>query len=186
MDKNLESYVRVYTDVFSHDFCKQAVEELKNSNFEIHRFYDPKKNSYQSFDKELSVSNYKISREVELYEGVWNSLQNYVYDFKFPWFAGWNGFLEIRFNQYKINTQMAEHCDHIHSMFDGQKKGIPILSIVGVLNDDYEGGEFIMWQDTKIELITGDVLIFPSNFLYPHRVNEVTKGTRNTFVSWAW
>ena len=30
------------------------------------------------------------------------------------------------------------HADHIHSMFDGEKKGIPILSVLGVLNDDYE------------------------------------------------
>jgi predicted 2-oxoglutarate/Fe(II)-dependent dioxygenase YbiX len=71
-------------------------------------------------------------------------------------------------------------------MFDGNRKGIPTLSIVGVLNDDYEGGEFIMWQDTEIKLKTGDVLIFPSNFLYPHKVNLVTEGTRYSLVSWTW
>ena len=186
MNKNLESYVKVYTDVFNDDFCKQAIQELQNSNFETHTFHQSETNTLISYDKELSVSYQRISRETELYQGVWNSLKNYVYDLQFPWFPGWNGFIGIRFNQYKTNTQMREHCDHIRSMFDGERKGIPILSIVGVLNDDYEGGEFIMWQDTKIELKTGSILIFPSNFLYPHCVNEVTKGTRNTFVSWVW
>ena len=38
---------------------------------------------------------------------------------------------------------MKEHQDHIHSIFDGNEKGIPILSIVGNLNDDFEGSEFI-------------------------------------------
>jgi hypothetical protein len=33
---------------------------------------------------------------------------------------------------------------------------------------------------------TGDVIIFPSTFLYPHKVNEVKKGIRYSFVSWAW
>ena len=81
---------------------------------------------------------------------------------------------------------MAEHCDHIHSMFDGTTKGIPIMSFVGVLNDDYEGGEFVMWKDKVIELKAGSVMIFPSIFLYPHRVEPIKKGTRHSFVSWAY
>mgnify|MGYP001213588018 CR=1 FL=1 len=31
----------------------------------------------------------------------------------------------------------------------------------------------------------GDVVIFPSNFMYPHRVEKVTKGTRYSFVTWS-
>lgn len=37
---------------------------------------------------------------------------------------------------------MRKHYDHIHSIFDGQRKGIPVLSMLGILNNDYEGGEF--------------------------------------------
>ena len=82
---------------------------------------------------------------------------------------------------------MENHCDHIHSMFDGERKGIPILSIVGVLNDDYEGGELIMFDgDKTISTKKGDLLIFPSNFLYPHRITPVTKGPRYSYVSWVW
>ena len=43
-----------------------------------------------------------------------------------------------------------------------------------------------MFDDYVIELKQGDVLMFPSVFLYPHRVNPVTKGVRDTFVSWVW
>jgi predicted 2-oxoglutarate/Fe(II)-dependent dioxygenase YbiX len=81
---------------------------------------------------------------------------------------------------------MKEHCDHIHSLFDGERKGIPILSIVGLLNDDYQGGDFIMWGSKKINLKTGDVLVFPSNFLFPHRISPINNGIRYSFVSWAW
>jgi DNA-directed RNA polymerase beta subunit len=49
-----------------------------------------------------------------------------------------------------------------------------------------EGGEFVMFDDTTIELPKGSLLIFPSNFLYPHQVLPVTKGTRHAFVSWVW
>ena len=51
---------------------------------------------------------------------------------------------KVRFNKYAENKKMALHADHIHSMFDGERKGIPILSVLGVLNDDYEGGEFVL------------------------------------------
>jgi len=81
---------------------------------------------------------------------------------------------------------MAEHCDHINSIFDGQRKGIPTLSIVGSLNDDYEGGDFIMFEDKKIDIKQGELIIFPSLFLYPHRVEPVIKGTRYSYVSWIY
>ena len=84
---------------------------------------------------------------------------------------------------------MVKHADHIHSIFEnglGTPTGIPILSVIGVLNEDFEGGEIEMFENTKIKPQTGDVLIFPSNFLYPHKVCEVTKGTRYSFVSWVY
>ena len=81
---------------------------------------------------------------------------------------------------------MANHCDHISSLFDGKRKGIPILSIIGLLNDDFEGGELIMFEDKKIDTKKGDLLIFPSNFMYPHEIMPVTKGVRYSYVSWVW
>jgi len=186
MHKNLETYVKVYKQHIDPVFCQQVVSELEDANFEIHTFYDAITKTSQSYDKELSVSYKNVTGYTDLHTMTWQGIKKYLNDLNFEWFGAWSGFSEIRFNQYQSGTQMKEHCDHIHSMFDGERKGIPTLSIVGVLNEDYEGGEFVMWQDRDIKLKTGDLLIFPSNFLYPHRVNEVTKGTRNTFVSWVW
>ena len=99
-----------------------------------------------------------------------------------PWLTK---FSPIRFNKYPIGTMMREHYDHIHSIFDGKMKGVPIISIVGQLNEDYEGAEFYC-RGRKIELKTGDILLFPSNFMYPHEVRETKKGVRYSFVSWAF
>ena len=57
------------------------------------------------------------------------------------------------------------------------------MSVLGVLNDDYEGGEFVL-IDEKIDLSKGDIIIFPSNFMYPHKVEPVTKGIRYSYISW--
>ena len=99
-----------------------------------------------------------------------------------PWLTK---FSPIRFNKYEVGTMMREHYDHIHSIFDGKMKGVPIVSIVANLNEDYEGSEFYC-RGKEIKLKTGDILLFPSNFMYPHEVKEATKGVRYSFVSWAF
>jgi predicted 2-oxoglutarate/Fe(II)-dependent dioxygenase YbiX len=81
---------------------------------------------------------------------------------------------------------MKMHHDHIHTLFDGERKGVPILTVLGLLNDDFEGGDFLMFDDKKLNLSAGDIVIFPSNFMYPHSVTTVTKGTRYSFVAWGW
>ena len=81
---------------------------------------------------------------------------------------------------------MSKHQDHITSLFTGDIRGIPILSIVAVLNENYTGGEFIMFDDYEIKFKAGDLIIFPSIFLYPHKVKPVKKGIRYSFVSWCF
>jgi predicted 2-oxoglutarate/Fe(II)-dependent dioxygenase YbiX len=94
-------------------------------------------------------------------------------------------FNDARLNRYLPGTVMRRHVDHIHTIFDGQAKGIPILTILMNLNDGYEGGGLIVC-DREYNLNKGDVIIFPSCFLFPHEVREVTSGVRFSAVSWAW
>ena len=81
---------------------------------------------------------------------------------------------------------MKEHCDHIHDMFDGTRKGIPVLTVLGGLNNDYSGGDLVFFTDEVYELKAGQLMVFPSNFLFPHKVETVTEGTRYSFASWAY
>lgn len=87
-------------------------------------------------------------------------------------------------NKYEVGDYMDSHCDHIHSIFDGKLKGIPILTTLGVLNNDFEGGDFVMWGDYKFDLKIGDILAFPSIYTYPHEVKKVTKGIRYSWICW--
>jgi predicted 2-oxoglutarate/Fe(II)-dependent dioxygenase YbiX len=91
----------------------------------------------------------------------------------------------VRLNRYPAGSMMRVHSDHIHTLFDGQAKGIPAISLVGVLNDDYEGGDLIICGQ-PYRLKPGQIIVWPSCFLYPHEVTEITEGTRYSFVSWAW
>jgi predicted 2-oxoglutarate/Fe(II)-dependent dioxygenase YbiX len=101
------------------------------------------------------------------------------------WFMTYNGASDIRFNKYSTGTNMKLHCDHIQTLFDGQRKGIPTLTLLGLLNNDFQGGQLRLCGEI-INLGVGDVVIFPSNFMYPHEVTTVTQGTRYSYVSWVY
>ena len=64
------------------------------------------------------------------------------------------------------------------------------LSIIYLLNNDYEGGDLIFKSPgeekiTKILKKPNKVIVWPSNFMYPHKVTPITKGIRYSIVSWA-
>jgi len=70
------------------------------------------------------------------------------------------------------------------NFFQGQFRGIPVTSVVGVLNDDFEGGEFRFWKEHTVNIKKGSVLVFPALYLFPHEVTPVTKGVRYSWISW--
>jgi hypothetical protein len=189
MNKNLDHYILRLKNFIPDEVCEQAIKDLTDESlWKQHEFYNPITNTSapHSGSKELDVTGFGTSVNGAIMEKVWHGLDTYMNHFKFSWFSSWQGYNTIRYNRYAETRVMAEHCDHIHSLFDGNRKGVPILTILGGLNDDYEGGEFVMFTDTPVEIGKGDLLIFPSNFLYPHRVDPVTKGVRYSYVSWAW
>jgi hypothetical protein len=186
----LHDYVKVYNFI-DKKFCdKIRLEINKFKNWQQHTFYHHVTGNVAPRDstKELDISFEDVSLREELTKKVWECIEKYILkDMNKIYFNGWNGFNPIRFNRYKKNKLMAYHCDHIQNLFDGQRKGIPILSVVGLLNDNFSGGKFLMYDnETEIKLKQGDVLIFPSIFLYPHKVTPVTKGIRDSFVTWVW
>jgi hypothetical protein len=187
MEKNLEFYIKSY-QLVDKKTCKQTIEDIEKIHWKQHQFYNPKdgSNGTRSGDKELDVGYSEASTKDLIMEKIWNAFFKYTSELNFSWWGGWNGYTEVRFNRYKETRLMAEHCDHIHSIFEGPRKGIPVMTALGLLNDDYEGGEFVMFGDTVIPFKAGEIKIFPSCFLFPHRIEPVTEGTRYSFVSWAW
>ena len=77
---------------------------------------------------------------------------------------------------------MSRHCDNIHHSH-GQEYGFPQASALLFLSDDYEGGEFVVAEKIYSPQ-KGAGIIFPSNFLYPHEVKPVIKGTRWSALTW--
>jgi predicted 2-oxoglutarate/Fe(II)-dependent dioxygenase YbiX len=187
MDYDLRRYVRVY-DVISPDKCDDIMEELTSVEWKESHFYNPRTDTSGpvSGQREFINSYQQIPSSQYVMDVIYSTIGNYISDVNFHWWQGWEGFSAPRWNRYEENKVMKEHCDHIHSLFSGDRKGIPILSVLGIINDDYTGGELVFFEDQVLPLSKGQIVVFPSNFLYPHRVDPVKSGIRQSFVSWVW
>jgi hypothetical protein len=179
----LTDFIEVYKQAVSATSCDNIINKSSNYDWHLHRWeaYD-KVVSREHDDRELSVANLDGLSTINLTATV----KQCVSDYATKNLISINGYSRFRLNKYSVGTFMDTHVDHINSVFDGTRKGIPVLSIVGLLNDNFSGGEFVFFKDHKIELGQGDILVFPSVFLYPHRVMPVTEGTRYSFVQWAY
>lgn len=76
-----------------------------------------------------------------------------------------------------------------NNMFENHYDDSPIfprtISLSFFLNDDFTGGELVFPEfDLKITPVAGDMVIFPSNHPYLHRVNPVQIGIRYAAVRW--
>lgn len=81
--------------------------------------------------------------------------------------------------------------DYENDTYESQIEKFPYLwsghlSVLGYLNDDYEGGELYFPQhDYVIRPKKNMLILFPGNTHYVHGVSEVTSGTRYTISQWS-
>tara|TARA_R100001143_G_C3306331_1_gene108018 strand:+ start:120 stop:665 length:546 start_codon:yes stop_codon:yes gene_type:complete len=180
---NIDNYIYC-KNYINHDECDLLVELMKDYQWKKHVWYSPIKDQSHPEEKDCEVCLPKEEVKNILINKIKLALSGYVKKIQLK-SAIFHKFANPRLNRYSVGQHMKEHFDHIHSLFDGEVKGVPVLSLVGSLNDDFEGGEFYLNQK-PIEINKGDILIFPSSFMYPHAVKPITKGKRYSYAAWAF
>jgi len=194
VNKNIEHYVFHKRKFLDEKHCENCIDELDKCAWEKHKWRrGSDQASYHSAgDNEPENTHPGSSENIgEINDFIIKKLQSTISEYIYKispgiWFDTWLGYTALKFIRYYPGQTMHPHWDHIHDIFDGERQGIPTLSIIGVLNDDFEGGELIMFEDKKIDTKKGDLIIFPSNFLYPHEITPVIKGVRYSYQSWVW
>lgn len=185
--KLIEDYIYI-KNYLNNNFCDNILKNIKNRKWEKHQWFDYTKMKIESSLEDADVLNASLEDQNKLLPFINQAVSDYQIlkshkELPPPWISRHS---PIRFNNYKKNQLMDLHYDHIQSVFDGKEKGIPILSVVGLLNDNFEGGEFVIC-DKEIKLKKGDIIIFPSCFIYAHKVNPVkSKKSRYSFVCWVY
>ena len=115
----------------------------------------------------------------QIWQECYDAQSQAVLDYAFKYNVGdklkyWEAF---NFIKYGPGQHFQEHHDHGYSYNC-------VTSLVGYLNDDYEGGElYFRLQDLNIKPQSGDLYIFPSTYMYPHRAMPVHSGTKYSLVT---
>ena len=186
----LKDLIHVERGAIPPDLCDYIIKDIETREWEKHSWYNDNMEVKSEDMKELDVQNITSDLQSSLSPVMNHVASSYVekYSYKQSYRTQniMTMYTPIRFNRYSNGQTMRHHHDHIHSLFDGVDKGIPVLSFIFNLNDNYEGADLYFWNDYKIPLGKGDVVIFPSLFLFPHGVTEIKKGVRYSGVAWSW
>lgn len=110
----------------------------------------------------------------DVYDVKFHAVEDYRKKFNIMDLKYWEAF---NFIKYGPGQHFQEHHDHGFSYNC-------TVSLVAYINDDYDGGElYFRLQNLNIKPEAGDLMIFPSNYMYPHRAMPVHSGTKYSIVT---
>jgi predicted 2-oxoglutarate/Fe(II)-dependent dioxygenase YbiX len=181
----LEDFIKVFDDIVPVDLCDKILAEYIDSNEWLDTLVGEgmvNKNIRNCSTISMSDSNV-INRNYEsrkyIDENIHTSLLKGIDQYKslFPNLAPDidTGYELLR---YKTGEFYSTHTDS----FKQQQRSV---SCSISLNDDFVGGEFAFFdREIMIRLMKGSVVMFPSNFMYPHEIMPVIEGTRYSIITW--
>ena len=183
--KNIEDYIVVFDGILSNDLCNTILNEYLNENE-----WMPTSVGVGTIEKHIRntdtiglslagvIQQNPEKRKFlddELFKCAGSAIKKYNELFPMAMIEQDSGYELLRYNEGQFYVQ---HTDS----FMKQPRAV---SCSFALNDDYEGGEFAFWdREKKVTLKKGSAILFPSNFMYPHEIMPVTKGTRYSIVTW--
>ncbi len=183
--KKLEDFIKVYDNIVTEDLCNRILNEYKNCDRWAQTMVgqgvvDTNSRNcsvVQLSDPAIIDENFEIRKfiDVELHQQLLEVVKKYSQDF--PEFCPSidTGYDLLRYETGQFYKQ------HTDSFLQQQRSISCSLSI----NDDYYGGEFAFFdREIIIRPGRGSVIVFPSNFMYPHEIMPVTDGTRYSVITW--
>ena len=183
----------VYRDVFKKEMnLIENLESILKENASEFKWKQAT-TGYGSLDKKYrDCYDFKIKKNVDSPEGkssatlqlesIWESAKQVqvdpVNDYSSMFgLAPLNYWEAFNFVKYGPDQHFDIHSDHGYSY-------ICVLSSVGYINDDYEGGELYFDKlDLKIKPKAGDLYLFPSSYIYSHSAMPVTSGVKYSIVT---
>tara|TARA_S200002703_G_scaffold87540_1_gene75437 strand:+ start:1017 stop:1634 length:618 start_codon:yes stop_codon:yes gene_type:complete len=198
LQMNIKDAVKVYDGVIQPNILEGFITYCKNKSFE--KAHVVKKLSDEELNKIRNAENFNVYTNTvitnstinnKIYTDIhWkNILQNiiklcnqrYIQDLKIK-DKSLSTINEVSILKYQPGGHYILHSDY-HTKFQRE------FSFILFVNDDYEGGELHFADpnhknETIIKPKKNRVVFFPSNFMYPHKVNAIKNGTRYSVVAW--
>ena len=180
----LEDFIQIFDNVLSPENCNLILNEYKNSSEwkDTHTGSGIHKDIRNCMEIGISLDsiineNFEVRKNLDnvVFESVRKVISNYndiIPTFRIDIDTGYQ---LLRYKEGEFYTQ------HTDSFKEQQRS----LSCSLQLNENYVGGEFALFdREIMIRTKPGSAIVFPSNFMYPHEIMPVTKGTRYSIITW--
>ena len=184
VSNKLEDYIHIFENVISDELCDQIIDSFDKDDLLVRATVKDENiinDSRTCTTCSISVPNDGVPEDKRVYlDGeLFNAINNVMrmYTEIHP-----NVSVEMDtgydFLKYAEGQYYTQHTDS----FKGEQRSV---SCSFQLNDNFEGGEICLFdRGIKMRPKKGSVLIFPSNFMYPHEVLPVTKNSRYSIITW--
>ena len=181
-NQQISDYIFFYPDVMDKKTCEWIINRYDTTaKWKESTFSTAYNNTGTS---KVSMEEYWIRSQAPYYKDIKKSFEYCVNDYiSVHDKIKIQEYTDFRINRYGEGGFMKQHIDSIHHSH-GQKQGYPHITSLLFLNDDFDGGEFVLCGDKYIEKIQGSAVVFPSSFMFPHEVKEVTEGKRFSIMTW--
>lgn len=185
--------INVYNNFIPENLCNKTInileDKLSNKKSKYHwqqatvtESDNPMLDARNCVDFKIGHKNLgeKDAYNNELYE-IHEECFSYIHpatsDYGQYWGVGIQYFEAFNFVKYEgAGTHFDIHADHGPAY-------VCTVSIVAYLNDNYEGGELYFPRfNLNIKPKMGDVVIFPSTFIYEHASKPMVSGTKYSIV----
>lgn len=184
--------INVYKKAYSDAACKAYINTLEshlNGQTQYGWGGAQVTNSAEVDNYARNAKDFKIRRgtlgprteeNAELYdmhEEMFQKLRLCMEDYGRYWGIGMSYYEAFNYVKYEgEGTHFRVHADHGPTY-------VATASAVMYLNDDYEGGEiFFPRFGVKLKTEPGDIVIFPSIFIYEHSSEPMISGTKYSVV----
>lgn len=184
--------INIYKNVFDINFSKYAIEVLEKNlsgngpykwaPAQVTESDDPISDARHCLDfkighKNLGQLNNDNKDLYELHENAFNKIYPASQDYSRYWGVGIQYFEAFNFVKYEgEGTHFNIHADHGPAY-------VCTVSMVGYLNDDYDGGEIYFPRfELEIKPEEGDLIVFPSTYIYEHASKPIVSGTKYSIV----
>ena len=173
---NLEELNKTIENDFCENFNPAKIVSLKHSDGIVSETHRKVKDFLMTDESVKSLSNKKQEFYKTTKESIMNCLDDYIASFSLLNStlvdSGW---ILLKYDKEDF---FKNHVDN-GVMFPR------IVSVTGYFNDNYSGGSIIYNNfNIKYKPEKGDVVIFPSDYVYSHEVEKITDGVRYAIVNW--
>lgn len=189
--KNLDYGINLYKGAIKKQDCEKIIKDLENEislGIPGIKWSGAQVNDNKDVDHVRNCVDLKFKKEdlgknmpqsavlAEIHTKVDNALDKCLQHYESLWHLKMHYKEAFNFVKYMPGKYFKIHGDH------GPYYACTISAVV-YLNDDYDGGEIeFIRQGLVVKPEVGDIVMFPSNFVYEHASLEVRSGIKYSVV----